>query len=378
MVYLDYNATAPLHPEVLDVMLPFLKDGYGNPASRHTPGRAAFEAVEQARAQIATAINTQPEYICFTSSGTESNNQIIKGVISASTRTKVVTSGIEHPCVHCAARNVARHGGTFLPVNVDEHGLFDNEELHASVDDNTAIVSVMLANNESGVIQDVATASEIAKNAGAVMHTDAAQALGKIPIDFTALNVDAMTLSAHKARGPLGVAALVLKTEVACDPLLEGGGQEEGRRSSTLNVPGIVGFGQAAMLAAKRAEETGEQLAKLRDTFEEKIHTAGATIFGHGVPRLPNTSYFGFTGIEGESLVVMLDQAGFAVASGSACSTTKNEPSHVLLAMGADPITAKTAVRLSISTETTAEQLDACAAAIIEITTRLGAMAAVT
>lgn len=376
-VYLDHNATTPLEPAVLEAMLPFLREPYGNPASRHSAGRAAYEAVERARAQVAAAINAQPAEVYFTSSGTESNNQIIKGVASVSSRNNIVTSGIEHPCVHCAARAMTRRGCTFNPIGVDDQGLLDFADLSESVaDNNAAIVSVMLANNESGVVQDVARVSQIAHAAGSVMHTDAAQALGKLPIDFAELGVDAMTISAHKARGPMGVAALVMRAEVACEPLLEGGGQEEGMRSGTLNVPGIVGFGKAAELAAIRAQDS-TQLAGLRDELEVKLIAAGATVFGHAAPRLPNTTYFGFPGIEGESLVVMLDQAGYAVASGSACASTKNEPSHVLLAMGFDEVTARTAVRLSIGGDNDAEQLARCVRAVTELVTRLGSMASI-
>ena len=261
-------------------------------------------------------VNARPDEVLFTSSGTESNNTIIKGVAGRQGKTRIVTSGIEHPCVLCAARAMTRHGCEFLPVGVDEQGRLDFADLKNAVSgSSTAIVSVMLANNETGVVQDVAKVAQIGHAAGAVVHSDCAQALGKIPVDFAALGVDAMTLSGHKVHGPMGIAALVLKLQVDCLPLLEGGGQERGMRSGTLNVAGIVGFGQAAQIAGARLDVYQRQVSDLRDRLETRLRAAGAVIFGGAATRLPNTCYFGLPGIEGEALVVMIDQAGFAVAS---------------------------------------------------------------
>ena len=376
--YFDYNATAPLDPEVYEAMEPFLRSRHGNAASRHEEGRSAHDAVERARAQIATAINAQPADVFFTSSGTESNNMIIKGIATRQPATRIVTSGIEHPCVLCAARTMAQRGNSFLPVGVDAQGLLDFDDLAASIaGPEPVLVSVMLANNESGVIQDVARVAAVGHAAGAVVHSDAAQALGKIAVDFKALDVDALTLSGHKARGPMGIAALVVKPEVAYDPLLDGGGQERGMRSGTLNVAGIVGFGKAAELAHARVQRDQAYLAGLQRTLEGLLTESGAVVFSEGALRLPNTSYFGFPNIEGEALVVMLDQAGFAVTSGSACASTKNEPSHVLLAMGLSETTARTAVRVSLGRENNVDKIQQFAATIRDLAERLGQMAAV-
>lgn len=376
--YFDHNATAPLDAEVRRAMAACEEATFGNAASRHAEGRAAHEAVERARAQVARAVNAQPHEVVFTSSGTESNNLLVKGVAARSAKKVVAASGVEHPCVLCAARTVAAGPGgrVFLPLAVDAEGVVDLADVEAALaGGDVALLSVMLANNESGVIQDVA---EVARRAAGrtVVHTDAAQALGKIEVDFAALGVDAMTLSAHKARGPKGVAALVAKEELDCAPLHDGGGQEKGLRSGTLNVAGIVGFGRAAELAAERAAAEGGRLAALREGLEERLRASGATVFGAGAPRLPNTVYFGYPGIEGEALVVMLDQNGFAVASGSACASTKNEPSHVLLAMGCSEEQARTAVRCSLGLESDAAQVESFAAAAAQLAGSLRGMAA--
>lgn len=376
--YFDHNATAPLDPEVLEAMEEHMRGPAGNASSRHEEGRRAHDAVERARGQVASAVNARPSEVVFTSSGTESNNTIVKGVAALSEARTVVTSAVEHPCVHCAARAMQRRGHVFIPVGVDDKGLLDFDDLQRTLEDSPAsIVSVMLANNESGVIQDVARVAEAGRARGAVVHTDAAQALGKIGIDFAALGVDAMTVSGHKARGPMGVAALIVKAGVEFEPLMEGGGHEEGARSGTLNVPGIVGFGVAAELAAKRQEEEAARLSALRDGLEERLEGCGARIFGKGAERLPNTCYFGVPGIEGESLVVMLDQSGFAVASGSACASTKNEPSHVLLAMGLEEQEARTAVRVSLGAGNDAGEVERFAEAVAALVERLSRMAAV-
>ena len=359
-------------------MEPHLRGLHGNTASRHEEGRNASDAVERARFQVAGAVNARPSEVVFTSSGTESNNTIVKGVATLSSAKTILTSAIEHPCVHCAARAMQRRGHNFIPIGVDSEGILDLEDLEQTlIEQEVSIVSVMLANNETGVIQDIKEISEIAHKHGAVMHTDAAQALGKIKVDFAGLGVDAMTVSGHKARGPMGVAALVVKSDIECEPLLEGGGHENGSRSGTLNVPGIVGFGIAAELAAKRQEAEALRLAKLRDELESRLESIGAVVFGKNARRLPNTLYFGIPGIEGESLVVMLDQSGFAAASGSACSSTKNEPSHVLLAMGHTEEVARTAVRVSLGIGNDAGQAQKFADTVIEVAGRISKMAAV-
>lgn len=378
-VYLDHNATAPLDPAALAAMGPFLREEFGNPSSRHDYGRRARAAVEKARAQTARAVGAKPDEVVFTASGTESNNTFIKGAALMSPRGVVAVGATEHPCVLCAARTTARGGMTHAPVAVDARGIIDRDDLRDILNGgDCALVSVMLANNETGVIQNIPELAEMAHAAGALFHTDAAQAFGKIPVDFAALGADAMTISAHKAYGPKGAAALVARRGADWAPLLDGGGHEEGRRSGTENVPAIVGFGAAAEIAAARAPADAARIAPLRDRAERALQNAGAVIFGGEVPRLPNTCCFGFPGIDGESLVVMLDQSGFALASGAACSSMKDDPSHVLLAMGCEPDTARTAVRFSAGRATTENEVDNFAATAAALAQRLTGLTAMT
>jgi len=374
--YLDHNATTPLDPAVLDAMLPYLRDEYGNASSRHDLGRRARRAVDLAREEVADAVGASPGQVVFTSSGTESNNMAIKGVAAMSTRQSVVVGATEHPCVLCAARSLQRICFGFEPIAVGEEGLIDAEDLGRVLSRECALVSVMLANNETGVIQDVGRIADKAKESGAVMHTDAAQALGKIPLDFSALGVDMMSLSGHKAYGPKGVAALVVRREISLAPLLDGGGQEGELRSGTENVPGIVGFGKAAQIAKERLSDAGA-IASLRDDMERSLAGMGAVVFGAGADRLPNTCYMAFPGIEGESLVVMLGQSGYGVASGSACSSMKDEPSHVLLSMGVGVDLARCAVRISLGRDTVREEVDSFLGALRPVIERMRGLSAV-
>ena len=369
--HLDYNAGAPLDPRALEAMLPFLREEFGNASSGHSFGRRARRAVETAREQVAEAAGARPSEVVFTSSGTESNNTIIKGAALMSMRQTTAVAATEHPCVLCAARSLQRGGGAYVPLAVDSRGVLDMDDLRKTLaGGDCALVSVMRANNETGVLQDVAAIAKEAKTAGAIMHTDAAQALGKVPVDFSGWGADAMTLSAHKARGPKGVAALIVRPEVDWAPLLEGGGHENGRRSSTENVAGIVGMGAACALAGESLAQAG-RLAAMRDKMEEALTAAGAVIFGREAERLPNTSLFGFPKVDGDGMAAMLDQSGFAVATGAACSSMKEEPSHVLLAMGESMELARTAVRVSLPPDIEEEKVARFTAAALEIQRRL-------
>ena len=369
--HLDYNAGAPLDPRALEAMLPFLREEFGNASSGHSFGRRARRAVETAREQVAEAAGARPSEVVFTSSGTESNNTIIKGAALMSMRQTTAVAATEHPCVLCAARSLQRGGGAYVPLAVDSRGVLDMDDLRKTLaGGDCALVSVMRANNETGVLQDVAAIAKEAKAAGAIMHTDAAQALGKVPVDFSGWGADAMTLSAHKARGPKGVAALIVRPEVDWAPLLEGGGHENGRRSSTENVAGIVGMGAACALAAESLAQAG-RLAAMRDKMEEALTAAGAVIFGREAERLPNTSLFGFPKVDGDGMAAMLDQSGFAVATGAACSSMKEEPSHVLLAMGEPMELARTAVRVSLPPDIEEEKVARFTATALEIQRRL-------
>ena len=376
-VYLDYNATTPIAAEAVSAMRPYLESEFGNASSRHSLGRTARAAIDKAREQVAAAVGARPEEVVFTASGTESNNTIIKGVAAMSNRANVAVSAIEHPCVLCAARALQRDCRGYFPLAVDDRGILDGGDLEETIQNDCALVSVMLANNETGVIQDIPAIAAKVRAAGAVMHTDGAQALGKMPLDFRALGADAMTISGHKSYGPKGAAALIVRPEVSWAPLLDGGGHENGRRSGTENVAAIVGFGVACELAAARAAEDAAKFAGLRDQLEDGLAALGATIFARNAARLPNTCYFGFENIDGETLVLMLDQSGFCCAAGAACATMKDDPSHVLLAMGHPPELARCAVRASVGRMTSEADIAAFIQTTGALVKRLRSLAAV-
>lgn len=375
-VYLDHNATTPLAPEVLDAMLPFFGSRYGNASSRHEHGTIARRAVDRAREQVAALAGAQPQQVVFTSGGTEANNLFVKGAAAMRKPAQIVVGGIEHPCVAMPAKDLTRAGWTLRRLAVDARGVADLTDLDAALVQPTGLVSLMLANNETGVIEPVSAVAGRARAAGAWMHTDAVQAFGRIPVDFAALGAHAMTVSAHKLYGPKGVGALILDRRIELKPLLHGGGHESGVRSGTENVPGIVGFGAASELAAARLVTLGERLTELRERLEAGLAVLGATIFGDGAPRVPNTSYFALGGIDGETLVIELDQAGYAVASGSACSSTSTEPSPTLLAMGVAPELARGAVRVSLGAANGVADIDGFLAALAAVAKRLRGLAA--
>lgn len=376
-VYFDHNASTPLDPRVLEVMLPFLHEQCGNASSRHEFGTVARKAVDRARDQVAAIVGAQPAQVVFTSGGTEANNLFIRGMAAGMKPGQVAVSSIEHPCVTAPAQDLARQGWKLRKLKVNCDGRIDLNDVDAALAEKTALMSVMLANNETGVIQDVATVGERAKRAGAVMHTDAVQALGKIPVEFSALNVQALTLSAHKIYGPKGAGALVVDKRLDLRAVLTGGGQERGLRGGTENVPAIVGFGVACEIAAGRLKELGARLSGLRERLEQGLTGMGAVIFGNNAPRLPNTSYFAFRGIHGETLVIELDKSGYAVGSGAACSSTDNAPSGTLLAMGVEPELARGAVRFSLGADNSAEQVDGFLRALSGVLQRLRTMQAV-
>jgi cysteine desulfurase len=376
-IYFDHNATTPLDEKVLAAMLPYLRDQYGNASSRHEFGTLARKAVNQAREQVAAVVGVEPVQVVFTSGGTEANNAFIKGAAGMLKPSQIAVSAIEHPCVAKPAQELARAGWKVRKLAVGGDGRIDSADVVQALAEPTGMVSVMLANNETGVIQDVAAVAEQARAARAWMHTDAVQALGKIAVDFAALNVHAMTLSAHKIYGPKGAGALVLDKRIELKPLISGGGHERGLRSGTENVPAIVGFGAACELAAARMRDLAPRLAQMRNALERGLHGMGAVIFGAAAPRIPNTSYFAFSGIEGETLVIELDKAGFAVASGAACSSTSTEPSATLLAMGVAPALARGAVRFSLGKDNAPAQVADFLRALEGALTRLKRLTAV-
>jgi len=356
-IYLDHNATTALDSRVLEAMLPWMQAQTGNPTSRHVYGRDARNAIEQARTQVAEACGAYPSQVIFTGSGTEANNFAVKGIAANQPETQILFGATEHPCVSRPAIAMDRQGCKSHSLAVNSNGLIDAEQLKTKLQTDTSLVSIMLANNETGVIQDIASIAETTRKAGALMHTDAVQGLGKLPVSFNDLNVHAMTVSSHKIHGPQGAAALILDKRVDIQPLLHGGGQEKGLRSGTENVAAIVGFGMACELAAANLDRFSSHTKKLRDQLELGLSSLNISIFGNQVSRLPNTSFFAVEGIEGETLVMALDRKGFAVASGSACSSDSTEPSHVLLAMGVQPDLARGAIRVSFGAHNTEQQV---------------------
>ncbi len=358
-VYFDHNGTTALDARVLEAMLPYLSQQHGNATSRHVFGRGARQAIEHAREQVANAAGAHPSQVVFTASGTESDNFAICGMAATRPGSQIAVSAIEHPAVTRPALAMQARGHQLATIAVNASGEIKRDALEGILDAPAGVVSVMLANNETGVIQDIAAIAEIARSHGAYVHTDAVQALGKIKLDFDALNVHAMSLSSHKINGPQGAGALVLDKRVDIQPLLYGGGQEKGLRSGTENVAAIVGFGAACELIRSELVQRTGAIRQLRDQLEEGLKHLGADIFGSDVERLPNTSFFAFDGIEGETLVMALDRKGFAVASGSACSSDSTEPSHVLLAMGVDRDLARGAVRVSLGSGNSREQIEA-------------------
>ncbi|MBA3754898.1 MAG: cysteine desulfurase [Nitrosomonas sp.] len=374
-VYFDHNATTRLDDAVLEAMLPYFQREFGNASSRHAYGMVARRAIDTARKQVANSVGVQPVQVIFTSGGSEANNLFIRGAADSLKPGNLFISAIEHPCVLKPAQALTRRScdqWTMHQLTINPSGQIDLDAANAAMRTNKPeLVSVMLANNETGVIQDVAGIAELARSHGAYMHTDAIQGLGKIPVDFAALKVHAMTLSAHKIYGPKGAAALIVDKRLLLKPLIYGGGHENGLRSGTENVPAIVGFGVACELAKIRTTETAQKVSPLRDHLEKELIAMGAVIFGAAAARIPNTCYFALPDIEGDTLVVKLDKAGFAVAAGAACSSVNPGQSHVLAAMQVDPMLARCAVRVSLGGSNTMAQVEDFLQAIKHITEEL-------
>ena len=360
--YFDHNATTRIDDAVLDAMLPYFQQEFGNASSRHAYGIVARRAIDKARKQVADAVGVQPVQVIFTSGGSEANNLFIRGAADSLKPGDLFISAIEHPCVLKPARALSRRNcdaWAMHQLTVNPSGQVDLDAANNAMNKHKpGLVSIMLANNETGVIQDVAGIAEMARSHDAIIHTDAIQGLGKIPVDFAALKVHAMTLSAHKIYGPKGAAALIVDKRLLLKPLIYGGGHENGLRSGTENVPAIVGFGVACELAQARMAETARHASQLRDHLERSLIDMGAVIFGAATARIPNTCYFALPDIEGDTLVVKLDKAGFAVAAGAACSSVNPGQSHVLAAMQVDPMLARCAVRVSLGGGNTLEQVE--------------------
>jgi cysteine desulfurase len=371
-VYFDHNATTPLHPAVKEAMWPWLGIPT-NPSSRHQFGRAARQALETAREQVAASAGAHPSQLVFTSGGTEADNLAIRGICEGMKPSTVAVSAIEHPAVMRPAQAMQQRGWKLAVIDVDSDGRISAEALAETLKQPIALVSMMLANNETGVLQDIPALAEIARKHGALVHTDAVQALGKTGLNFASLNVNAMSISGHKIGGPQGTGALIVDKRVDIQPLLYGGGQEKGRRSGTENIAAIVGFGKACELLASHQHHEDA----LCNMLETGLKQAGAVIFGEHAARLPNTTFFAIPGIDGETLVMALDRAGYAVASGSACSSDSSEPSPVLMAMGIEPLLAQGAVRVSLGPNNTEEEVQGFLLALQHELKRMQNMAAI-
>lgn len=360
MIDLDANATTALLPEVLDAMIPWLRDGHANPSGSYRDARSARRAIEEARGNVAALIGADPSEIVFTGCGTESVNTALCSLHALVGEGALLTSAIEHSAVLRCAEHLPR---THRTVGVNQDGRLDTDCFAESIG-GTAFVSVMAANNETGVVQPLADVIRVAREHGVPVHTDAVQAAGKMPIDARATGVDLLSLSAHKFHGPKGVGALYVRSGLRFEPMLRGGGQEGGRRSGTENTAGIVGMGMAATLAAKHlAEHGGMELAAIRDAFEAHVlaSVSGVTRNGDTLHRLPNTSHLSFDGCDAAGMLVLLDNADLACSAGSACMTGKQKPSHVQLAMGIPEERAKTSLRFSFSRLNTMEEAIAAA-----------------
>jgi cysteine desulfurase len=373
-IYLDHNATSPLDARALEAMHPWLTGVHGNPASVHRYGRAAHGALEAARAQVAALVNAQPAQVIFTGGGTEADNLALKGVCSGVPSGRLLVGALEHSAVLGPAVALAKQGWQLEYIPVDGEGHYDLEAYGRMLkQDGVKLVSAMLANNETGAIQDVRRMAALAHAAGALLHCDAVQAAGKLPVDFPQLGADLMTLSAHKLNGPRGVGALIMDRRVTLTPLVDGGGQEQGLRGGTENLAGIVGFGRAAELAQAELGVRMTHALALRDRLEQGIAgLPGLRIFAAAAERLANTTQFGIAGLDGEWLVMELDKRGIAVSSGSACHSGSGEPSHVLMAMGLDAATAKGALRVSFGAGNTEQDADAVSTALKDIVATLG------
>ncbi len=360
-IYFDNNATTKVAEEVLEEIKPFFCELYGNPSSMHTFGGQVGHKIRHAREQVAGLLCCDPSEIIFTGCGTESDNAAIKGTQAAlPNKHKVITTRVEHPAVLSVCRDLQAHGYTIIELSVDKYGRLNLAELEENIDDDTAIVTIMYANNETGVIFPIGEISKLVTERGVVFHTDAVQAVGKIPLNLSKSNIDLLSLSGHKLHGPKGVGVLYVRKGTRLSPFMLGGHQEGGRRAGTENVPGIIGLGKACELAAKNIEEENNKVKYLRDKLENAILKScpDCRLNGDKNNRLPNTSNISFEYIEGEAILLLLDKYGICASSGSACTSGSLEPSHVLRAMGVPFTAAHGSIRFSLSRYNTEQEVD--------------------
>jgi len=376
-IYLDNAASTPVADEVIAEMIPYLKQQYGNPSSIHSFGRETTRAVQLARKRVAELVGASPREITFTSGGTESDNLAIKGVAIQSKNSgkgsRIITSSIEHDAVLEPCKDLERMGFdvTYLPVTAQ--GMVRPVDLKNAMSPEVALVSIMLANNEVGTVQPVRELAAIAHGTGALFHTDAVQAVGKTPVDAKALGIDLMSMSSHKINGPKGVGALFLRSGVKISPIIHGGGQESTLRSGTENVPGIVGFGRACLLARERLDQYSKQVSALRDRLVARVlrEIPHSRLNGSTSERLPNNAHLTFFGVNGEDLIIKLDEYGIAASTGSACSVKKQKPSHVLKAMGFSYEEITGSLRLTVGMQNTEQEIDVAFEALSSAVTEL-------
>ena len=362
-IYLDHSATTPVRPEVLEAMLPFLREHHGNAGSLHRFGRNCRRAVETAREQVAALINAEPREILFTSGGTESDNLAIRGIVEArdGTAKRMVTTTVEHHAVLHTGESLARTNRVDLQiVGVDRGGLVDPDAVEALLGDETVLVSVMHANNETGVVQPLERIGALCRERGIPFHSDTVQSVGKLPLDVRKLPLDLAAISGHKLYGPKGIGALFVRSGTGIEPQAVGGAQERGRRAGTENVAGIVGLGRACELLSGELQSTSKQMEVLRDRLQEGVLATVpyAGINGSTAHRLPNSLNMAFNDLDGERMMFALDQEGIAVSTGSACTAGSLDPSHVLLAMGQSHEHASSAIRFSLGRDNTEEEID--------------------
>lgn len=377
-IYMDNSATTPVKEEVLEVMLPYFTEKFGNPSSVYSLGSQSKVAVEEAREKIAKAIGAKPKEIFFTAGGSEADNWAIKGIAYANSKkgNHIITSKVEHHGVLHTCEYLEEQGFKVTYLDVDEYGIVDLEQLKESINDETILITIMYANNEIGTIQPIEEIGNIAKEKGVYFHTDAVQAVGHVEIDVDKSNIDMLSMAAHKFYGPKGIGALYIRQGVKVDPLISGGGQERNRRAGTENVPGIVGMGKAIELAYEDMDEKNQRLVSLRERLIKGIfdNIDYVRLNGHPTKRLPGNVNICFEFIEGESLLLSLDMEGIAASSGSACTSGTLDPSHVLLAIGLPHEIAHGSLRLSLGEFNTEEEVDYVVEKLVEIVARLRAM----
>jgi cysteine desulfurase len=375
MIYLDHNATTPVSSEVLEAMMPYFQQSFGNASSFYQPARTARYALEKARRRVAACIGASPEEIVFTGSGTEADNLAIRGVCRAFQGKKlhILTSQIEHHAVLKTCEDLQRQGVRITRVPVDKNGRIAPEDVAGNIASDTGIISIMCANNETGVVQPIKAVGEIAREKGIIFHTDAVQAFGKMPIHVDDLGVDLLTISAHKIHGPKGVGALYIRKGTNIAPLVTGGSQERSFRAGTENIPAIAGLAKAAEMATAFLDEICGRIGSLRDNLEDQImhRIDNVTINGYDTSRIPNTSSVRFAFIDGESILLHLDLQGICASTGSACATGSAEPSHVLSAMGLSPVEAQGSIRFSLGKDNTQQDIDRIAEVMPGIVSQL-------